>query len=190
MKDLMTNRTDERFSAEIRNGRALLDLARGWLAQGNPVVAIELLRSATGSEEAECDQALKAGIFKETGRAMMMQSDWDSAEPYYLGAQRLYREIGDVKGAAECARNRANMYFQRGRYQDSQHYSITSCSSAHNKIQSDNIRAPVLTVNSRPGKGLSGYLSRLAPANYCRGSLPMPVGKSCAGPAFRVGSNR
>ena len=120
MKDLMTNRTDERFSAEIRNGRALLDLARGWLAQGNPVVAIELLRSATGSEEAENDQTLKAGIFKETGRAMMMQSDWESAEPYYLGAQRLYREIGDLKGAAECARNRANMYFQRGRYQDSE----------------------------------------------------------------------
>jgi tetratricopeptide (TPR) repeat protein len=120
MKDLMTYKTDDRFAAEIRDGQALLELARGWLAQGSPVVAIELLRSALGSDEAENNPTLKAGIFKETGRAMMMQSDWKSAEPYYQGAQRLYLQIGDLKGAAECARNRANMYFQCGKYLESE----------------------------------------------------------------------
>jgi len=120
MKDLITKRTDDRFSTEIQNGRALLDLARGWLAQGNPIVAIELLKSATGSTEAESDPKLKSMIFKETGRAMMMQSDWKSAEPYYLGAQRLFLDNDDLKGAAECARNRANMYFQRGMYIESE----------------------------------------------------------------------
>jgi len=120
MKDLITKRTDDRFSAEIRDGHALLDLARGWLAQGNPVVAIELLKSATGSAEAESDPQLKGKIFKETGRAMMMQSDWNSAEPYYLGAQRIFLELQNLKGAAECARNRANMYFQRGMYVESE----------------------------------------------------------------------
>ena len=120
MKDLITKHTDDRFSAEIRDGRVLLDLARGWLAQGNPVVAIELLKSATGSPEAERNTDLKAMIFKETSRAMMMQSDWESAEPYQLAAQRLFLEIGNLRGAAECARNRANMYFQRGMFQDSE----------------------------------------------------------------------
>jgi tetratricopeptide (TPR) repeat protein len=116
----MNIRTDERLSAEIRDGRALLDLARGWLAQGNPVVAIELLKSATGSAQAEQDSELKACIFKETGRAMMMQSDWDSAEPYFLGAQRLFLESENPKGAAECARNRANMHFQQGNFETAQ----------------------------------------------------------------------
>jgi tetratricopeptide (TPR) repeat protein len=121
MKDLITKRTDERFSTEIQDGRALLDLARGWLAQGNPVVAIELLKSATCSNEAEHDQELKAMISKETGRAMMMQSDWENAEPFYLGAQQLFLENDNYRGAAECARNRANMYFQRGMYAESEH---------------------------------------------------------------------
>jgi len=120
MKDLITKRTDDRLSAEIRDGRALLDLARGWLAQGSPVVAIELLKSAVDSTEAENDRELKAHIFKETGRAMMMQSDWNGAEPYYQNAQRLFLEHDHMKGAAECARNRANMYFQCGRYQESE----------------------------------------------------------------------
>lgn len=120
MKDLMNIRTDDTVSAQIRDGRALLDLARGWLAQGNPVVAIELLKSATGSAEAEQDAELKAHIFKEAGRAMMMQSDWESAEPYYIGAQRLFLEAGNEKGAAECSRNRANMCFQQGDFETAQ----------------------------------------------------------------------
>jgi tetratricopeptide (TPR) repeat protein len=120
MKDLITKRTDDRFSTEIQDGRALLDLARGWLAQGNPIVAIELLKSATDSPEAEDDSILKAQVLKESGRAMMMQSDWENAEPYYLGAQRIFLENDDRKGAAECARNRANMCFQRGMYAESE----------------------------------------------------------------------
>lgn len=116
MKDLLTKRTDDRLSTEIRDGRTLLELARGWLAQGNPVVAMELLKSATDSTDAGSDSQLKGMILKETGRAMMMQSDWEPAETYYVAAQGLLLELDDRKGAAECARNRANMYFQRGKY--------------------------------------------------------------------------
>ncbi|MCP4686256.1 MAG: tetratricopeptide repeat protein [bacterium] len=120
MKELVTKQSANRISAEIRDGFALLDLARGWLKQGNPIVAIELLKSATGSPEAEQHPELRAQIFKETGRAMMMQSDWKSAEPYYLGAERLFLNMSDLRGAAECARNRANMCFQQGLYQRSE----------------------------------------------------------------------
>jgi len=120
MKELVTKQNGNRISAEIRDGFALLDLARGWLKQGNPIVAIELLKAATGSPQAEQHPELRAQISKETGRAMMMQSDWESAEPYYLGAERLFLQLADFRGAAECARNRANMYFQRGLYQQSE----------------------------------------------------------------------
>lgn len=105
--------------SDLMDGMALLNLARGWLKQGNTVVAQELLKSALASPEAERDQELRARILKETGRAMMMQSDWESSEVYYLEAQRLYLDLESLKGASECARNRANMYFQRGRYQES-----------------------------------------------------------------------
>ncbi|RME19955.1 MAG: tetratricopeptide repeat protein, partial [Candidatus Zixiibacteriota bacterium] len=116
MKELMSKITGQQAAPEITDGHALLDLARGWLKQGNPIVALELLKAATGSAEAEQDRRLRAGIYKETGRALMMQSDWSSAERYYLGAQQLFLDMSDFTGAAECARNRANVFFQQGDY--------------------------------------------------------------------------
>lgn len=120
MKAMMTRQTGPGLSSEIRDGFTLLELARGWLKQGNPVVAVELLRSAIESAEADRDRTLRARIFKENGRACMMQSDWDRAEQYYLEAQRVFLEIEDLRGAAESARNRANMCFQRGMYRESE----------------------------------------------------------------------
>jgi len=49
-----------------------------------------------------------------------MQSDWTDSERNYLEAQRLFTDYGDLKGAAECARNRANMSFQQGQYIEAQ----------------------------------------------------------------------
>jgi len=120
MPELVTKQTGKRFSAEIKDGFALLDLARGWLKQGNPVVAIELLKSANASTEAELDQDLQGHILKEIGRALMMQSDWEGSESHYLGAQRMFLNIENYKGASECARNRANMYVQRGMYYEAE----------------------------------------------------------------------
>jgi tetratricopeptide (TPR) repeat protein len=116
MKDLMTKRTQNGLCPGIEDGYVLLDLARGWLKQGNTVVAEELLSHAIISSEADKDQGLRAQILKETGRTKMMQSDWDSSELYYLGAQRVFLEINNYKGASESARNRANMQFQKGNF--------------------------------------------------------------------------
>lgn len=117
MKEPVTTLAQDEFSPGIRDGHALLHLARGWLKQGNPIVAIELLRPAIQSNEAERDQELRANILKETGRASMMQSDWQTSESYFLEAQRVYLGMEHYQGAAECARNRANMHFQKGNYQ-------------------------------------------------------------------------
>ncbi|HOP06527.1 MAG TPA: tetratricopeptide repeat protein [candidate division Zixibacteria bacterium] len=111
-----TYRTGSQPCAGISDGRALLDLARGWLKQGNPIVALDLLKSAIVSNEAEQDQVLRAGVLKETGRARMMQSDWEGANGSYLEAQRLFLAAGEYRGATECARNRANAEFQQGNY--------------------------------------------------------------------------
>lgn len=119
MKMLTTQRPGTSRQAEIKDGLTLLDLARGWLKQGNTAVAAELLKSALASPEADSQPLLRAGILKETARALMMESDWSSAEPMYLEAQRLFLEHGDFRGAAECARNRANTCFQQGQYQQS-----------------------------------------------------------------------
>jgi len=76
---------------------------------------------------------------------MMMQSDWESAEPYYLGSERLFLETENFQGAAECARNRANMYFQRGMYQESEDL----CEQALNWISTLNnheLRATILNT--------------------------------------------
>jgi tetratricopeptide (TPR) repeat protein len=116
MKEQNTIEVRQAPPAEIRDGHALLHLARGWLKQGNPVVAIELLNSALGSREAEEDPELQAQILKETGRAWMMQSHWDTALSYYVSAQRVFLDHKHYRGAAECARNRANVCFQRGEY--------------------------------------------------------------------------
>ncbi len=116
MNVLMTKTTHNELCSGITDGHTLLDLARGWLRQGNPIVAHELLKSAISSTEAERDQSLRARILKETGRVKMMQSEWDSSEAYYLEAQRVFVSIEDHKGASECARNRANLHFQKGAY--------------------------------------------------------------------------
>lgn len=101
----------------IEDGARLLELARGWLSQGNTVVAEELLRTAIDSPEASSQPELRARILKEAGRAKMMQSDWQHAESYYLEAQRLFCDLEHPTGAAECARNRGNMAFQQGRFE-------------------------------------------------------------------------
>ncbi len=131
--------------AEIRDGHALLNLARGWLKQGNPVVAIELLDSALGSCEAIADAQLQAQVLKETGRAWMMQSHWDTAQSHYVAAQRVFLDIKHFRGAAECARNRANVCFQRGEY----HQSADLCNSALTwceMIQDHELRATILNT--------------------------------------------
>lgn len=116
MKELLTKPASRDLKSGITDGEALLQLARGWLQQGNPVVAIDLLKSAITSREAEHDEQLRASILKETGRDHMMQSEWDLAESYYLEAQRVFKGLDDFQGAAECARNRANAFFQQGEY--------------------------------------------------------------------------
>ncbi|MFC1475615.1 tetratricopeptide repeat protein [Candidatus Zixiibacteriota bacterium] len=120
MPELVTKQTGKRSPVEIKDGFALLDLARGWLKQGNPVVAMELMKSAKASAEAALDQDLRAHILKENGRALMMQSDWENAEMYYLEAQRIFLQVKNMKGASECARNRANMYVQRGMFREAE----------------------------------------------------------------------
>lgn len=116
MKEMTIKRMPNEPGLDIRDGHTLLDLARGWLKQGNPVVAMELLKPAILSVEADRDQKLRAQILKETGRAKMMLSDWESSEEQFLEAQRVFLDIEDLQGAAECARNRANMNFQQGNY--------------------------------------------------------------------------
>jgi len=120
MKELTTKPASRDFGSGITDGVALLHLARGWLQQGNPVVAIDLLDSAIASNEAERDEQLRAGILKETGRAHMMQSEWGCSEANYLEAQRIFMGLEDLQGAAECARNRANTFFQQGEYRRSE----------------------------------------------------------------------
>jgi tetratricopeptide (TPR) repeat protein len=114
------NTVRQELSSEISDGYALLELARGWLKQGNPVVAYELLTSAFRSPEADSDRRLRAQIMMETGRALMMQSQWDQAETSLLEAQRIFMDLEDHQGAAQSARNRANMYFQKGRFRESE----------------------------------------------------------------------
>ncbi|MCB2230759.1 tetratricopeptide repeat protein [bacterium] len=120
MNTLTKEQTGTGYRSEIRDGAALLELARGWLKQGNPVVALELLKTAMDTPEADSDRATRAGILKETGRALMMQSDWSGSERNYVEAQRLFLDIEDFKGASECARNRANMCFQQGLYHNAE----------------------------------------------------------------------
>jgi tetratricopeptide (TPR) repeat protein len=116
MSELIMTKTEKGTATCAHDGYALLELARGWLKQGNAVVALELLDSAIQAREVESDVELRAKVLKETARAKMMQSDWDDADSQYLEAQRLFLDIKNYKGAAECARNRANLYFQRGMY--------------------------------------------------------------------------
>ncbi len=116
MNELTTKPASRESESGITDGVTLLELARGWLQQGNPVVAIDLLKSAITSPEAEKDEQIRASILKETGRTHMMQSEWEQAEAFYLEAQRVFKCIDNLQGAAECARNRANAFFQQGDY--------------------------------------------------------------------------
>lgn len=120
MKTLTKEQTGTGTRSEIRDGAALLELARGWLKQGNPVVALELLKTAIDLPDTESNRTSRAGILKEMGRALMMQSDWSGSEQCFVEAQRLFLDTDDVRGASECARNRANMYFQQGRFRDAE----------------------------------------------------------------------
>ena len=145
MSELVINRTTDETGSQIQNGFALLELARGWLQQANSVVAEELLKSAINSGEAEKDPELRARILKETARSKMMQSDWDEADSLYLEAQRLFSDIQVFKGAAECARNRANLYFQKGMYRHAEKY----CEQALNWATEANdheLRASILNT--------------------------------------------
>lgn len=120
MRELTTKRAEEGLCSGIRDGYSLLELSRDWLKHGNPVVSLELLNSAMASAEAERDWELRANINKETGRAHVMQSDWDLAEIRFREGQRLFLDNEHYKGAAECARNCANMKFQLGNYRESE----------------------------------------------------------------------
>jgi len=122
MKELIMTKSRNGTVTQLHDGYALLELARGWLKQGNALVALELLDSAIQSKDVETDVELRARILKETARSKMMQSDWDEADSLYLEAQRLFNDLNNYRGAAECARNRANLYFQKGMYQQVEQY--------------------------------------------------------------------
>lgn len=145
MKETIKKQVNSELCSGIKDGATLLELARGWLKQGNPVVAIELLKSAIVSFEADRDKELRAQVLKEIGRAKMMQSDWESSETFYLESQQLFLSLDNYKGASECARNRANAYFQKGMY----HKSEELCEQAlewASEINDFELRATVLNT--------------------------------------------
>jgi len=116
MNEISSNGTASAVCADIADGATLLELGKAWLKQGNPAVAAELFESAMRSPAAGDSVRLRAQVLKEIGRAKMMESDWAQAEAYHLQAQRLFADMRDTKGAAECARNRANALFQAGKF--------------------------------------------------------------------------
>jgi tetratricopeptide (TPR) repeat protein len=145
MNTKVTTKPSADLGPGIHSGETLLELARGWLKQGNPVVAQELLHTAIRSSQSDRNTSLRAQLLKETGRAKMMQSDWDAAEQHYIEAQRLFLELEQYQGAAECARNSANMNFQRGRYAESE----TLCARAlewASLAQNSELRATILNT--------------------------------------------
>lgn len=145
MIGLTAQQTSHQERSVLSDGCALLDLARGWLKQGNPVVATDILNAAVTSPEADQDRELRAMILKETGRAQMMQSDWNVCENNYLEAQRLFLDIGHLKGAAECARNRANARFQQGRYPESKELCRIALEFA-TQLEDHELRATILNT--------------------------------------------
>ncbi len=145
MNNVLPRQKHDELMPGLRDGRALLGLARDWLKQGNPVVAAELLGVAITSDEAERDVSLRACILKETGRVKAMQSDWDSSETFYLEAQRVFLSIDEFRGAAEAARNRANISFQQGKFDQAQ----TLCEQAlewATEIADYELRATILNT--------------------------------------------
>lgn len=100
----------------ISDGRHLLELAREWMKQGNTAVAFQLLNQALKLKETDENKVLKGELSKEVGRVFMQSGQWDRAEEAYNLAQSIFLESGHLRGAAESARNLANMKFQQGQF--------------------------------------------------------------------------
>src|SRR3972149_7245129 len=95
------------------DGQHLLELARDWMKQGNTAVAFQLLNQALKLKETEENKVLKGELSKEVGRVFMQSGQWDRAGEAYNQAQSIFLESGYLRGAAESARNLANMKFQQ-----------------------------------------------------------------------------
>lgn len=145
MQEIKHTRNTVSHGPEITDSQELYELARGWLQQGNPVVATELLRSALESPDSGRDRLLRARILKESGRALMMQSVWEQADIHYLTAQQLFLDAEEYVGAAECARNRANMAFQQGAYERSEEFCTQALAWA-TRVGDHQLRATILNT--------------------------------------------
>lgn len=147
MKELKSRQIKGDCGPGSLDGATLLDLARGWLRQGNHIVASELLETAILSPAAGHDRLLRARILKELGRVKMIESSWEESEAHYLGAQRIFMESGDYQGAAECARNRANAYFQHGHYAEAKRLCVQALEWA--SVANDyELRASILNTQA------------------------------------------
>ena len=147
MKATVETRPTAEPAIEIRDSQTLLALARGWLKQGNPIVALELLNTALRTHEAGADNTIRAQLLKETGRAYMMQSDWPAAEFNFVEAQQLFLTVGNCQGAAECSRNRANMLFQQGEYTTAENL-CTQALELASQIGNYELRATILNTQA------------------------------------------
>ncbi len=166
MNELVMIKSPQSAMSAIQDGRTLLELARGWLKQGNPLVATELLEAAIRTPEVETDIELRAKILKESARSRMMQSDWDEADSLFLEAQRLFNDVKNHSGAAECARNRANLYFQRGMYHHAEQY----CRQALEWAASSNdheLRATILNTMAATKSATGELKESLKIFNLC-----------------------
>nr|MBN2278854.1 tetratricopeptide repeat protein [candidate division Zixibacteria bacterium] len=101
-----------------QDAKQLLDLAKGWMKQGNTTVVFQLLRDALKLNEADQDRMVGAMISKELGRAFMQTGQWDRADDAFRQAATIYLYEADYRGAAESIRNLANMKFQMGQFGD------------------------------------------------------------------------
>lgn len=168
MNTLVRNNVKSEKGPGIQDGNSLLELARGWLKQGNPVVAQELIKSAVATDEADNDPQLRAAILKEAGRCWMMQSEWERAEHDYLEAQRLFCDQDNAEGAAECSRNRANMLFQQGEFKKSERLCrqalewATQCGNHELRATILNTMAAIESSSGRPAEALKTFKLCLA----------------------------
>lgn len=99
--------------------RQLLELARGWMKQGNTTVAFQLLNEAIKLEQTDGDKLVKGEITKEIGRAYILTGHWERAEDACQQAASIFLDQNYYKGAAEAIRNLANMKFQQGLFDES-----------------------------------------------------------------------
>jgi len=166
MKNLVNDRKDRGLETEITDGMRLLELGREWLKRGNPVVAIELLNSASESSEATRNKHLRARILKEMGRALMMQSQWNDASLHYDHAQSIFIDIDDYRGAAECIRNRANMAFQQGDYAISEQFCEQAIDLA-SEVGDHELRATILNTMGAIKSTLGNQQEAVKVLNLC-----------------------